>query len=227
MICIPPPNVTGALHIGHALTNAVQDTLVRWNRMRGITTLWNPGTDHAGIATQVVVEKKIKREQGLSRHDLGREAFVKEVWKWKEQYGDRIYSQLRRLGSTYDWDRACFTMDDKLSFAVQEAFIRLREKGVIYRSTRLVNWSCTLKSAISDLEVENMPLTGRTLLSVPGHGDKKYEFGVLISFAYKVENSDEEIVVATTRIETMLGDSAVAVHPDDERYKVSCFISCI
>ncbi|KJE93368.1 valyl-tRNA synthetase [Capsaspora owczarzaki ATCC 30864] len=219
MICIPPPNVTGALHIGHALTNAVQDTLVRWHRMRGETTLWNPGTDHAGIATQVVVEKKLAKERKITRHELGREAFVAEVWKWKEQYGDRICTQLRRLGSSYDWDRNVFTMDPKLSNAVNEAFVQLHEKGYIYRSERLVNWSCSLKSAISDLEVEALELPGRTMLSVPGHGDRKYEFGVLVSFAYKIEGSGEEIVVATTRIETMLGDSAIAVHPQDERYK--------
>ncbi|TFJ96454.1 maltodextrin phosphorylase [Platysternon megacephalum] len=151
--------------------------------MRGETTLWNPGCDHAGIATQVVVEKKLWRERGQTRHDLGREAFVREVWKWKSEKGDRIYHQLKKLGSSMDWDRACFTMDPKLSYAVQEAFIRLHEEGVIYRSKRLVNWSCTLHSAISDIEVY------------------------------------EEVVVATTRVETMLGDTAVAVHPQDPRYQ--------
>uniref|UniRef100_A0A8C4WL62 Valine--tRNA ligase n=1 Tax=Gopherus evgoodei TaxID=1825980 RepID=A0A8C4WL62_9SAUR len=220
MMCIPPPNVTGSLHLGHALTNAIQDALTRWHRMRGETTLWNPGCDHAGIATQVVVEKKLWRERGQTRHDLGREAFVREVWKMERtsEKGDRIYHQLRKLGSSMDWDRACFTMDPKLSYAVQEAFIRLHEEGVIYRSKRLVNWSCTLHSAISDIEVDKKELSGRTLLPVPGYKDK-VEFGVLVSFAYKLEDSDEEVVVATTRVETMLGDAAVAVHPQDPRYQ--------
>uniref|UniRef100_A0A673YM25 valine--tRNA ligase n=1 Tax=Salmo trutta TaxID=8032 RepID=A0A673YM25_SALTR len=218
MMCIPPPNVTGSLHLGHALTNAIQDCLTRWHRMRGETTLWNPGCDHAGIATQVVVEKKLMRERGMSRHDLGRDQFIQEVWKWKNEKGDRIYHQLKKLGSSLDWDRACFTMDPKLSYAVQEAFIRLHEDGVIYRSKRLVNWSCTLNSAISDIEVDKKELTGRTLLPVPGYKDK-VEFGVLVSFSYKIEGSDEEVIVATTRIETMLGDSAVAVHPADPRYQ--------
>ncbi|KAM9852346.1 valine--tRNA ligase isoform 2-T2 [Aulostomus maculatus] len=218
MMCIPPPNVTGSLHLGHALTNAIQDCLTRWHRMRGETTLWNPGCDHAGIATQVVVEKKLMRERGMSRHDLGRENFIQEVWKWKNEKGDRIYHQLKKLGSSLDWDRACFTMDPKLSYAVQEAFIRMHDEGVIYRSKRLVNWSCTLNSAISDIEVDKRELTGRTLLPVPGYKEK-VEFGVLVSFAYKVDGSDEEVTVATTRIETMLGDTAVAVHPADPRYQ--------
>uniref|UniRef100_A0A8C6HD27 valine--tRNA ligase n=1 Tax=Mus spicilegus TaxID=10103 RepID=A0A8C6HD27_MUSSI len=220
MMCIPPPNVTGSLHLGHALTNAIQDSLTRWHRMRGETTLWNPGCDHAGIATQVVVEKKLWKERGLNRHQLGREAFLEEVWKWKAEKGDRIYHQLKKLGSSLDWDRACFTMDPKLSATVTEAFVRLHEEGVIYRSTRLVNWSCTLNSAISDIEVDKKELTGRTLLPVPGYKEK-VEFGVLVSFAYKVQgsDSDEEVVVATTRIETMLGDVAVAVHPKDPRYQ--------
>ncbi|XP_051899717.1 valine--tRNA ligase [Pristis pectinata] len=218
MICIPPPNVTGSLHLGHALTNAIQDSLTRWHRMRGETTLWNPGCDHAGIATQVVVEKRLWRESRKTRHDLGRREFIEEVWKWKHEKGDRIYHQLRKLGSSMDWDRACFTMDPKLSAAVEEAFVRLHDNGVIYRSTRLVNWSCTLNSAISDIEVDKKELTGRTLLPVPNYTDK-VEFGVLISFAYKLEGSGEEVVVATTRIETMLGDTAVAVHPQDPRYQ--------
>lgn len=218
MMCIPPPNVTGSLHLGHALTNAIQDSLTRWHRMKGETTLWNPGCDHAGIATQVVVEKKLKRERGMSRHDLGRENFIQEVWKWKNEKGDRIYHQLKKLGSSLDWDRACFTMEPKLSYAVQEAFIRMHEEGVIYRSKRLVNWSCSLNSAISDIEVDKKELTGRTLLPVPGYKEK-VEFGVLVSFAYQVDGSDEEVIVATTRIETMLGDTAVAVHPSDPRYQ--------
>lgn len=218
MMCIPPPNVTGSLHLGHALTNAIQDSLTRWHRMKGETTLWNPGCDHAGIATQVVVEKKLMRERGMSRHDLGRENFIQEVWKWKNEKGDRIYHQLKKLGSSLDWDRACFTMEPKLSYAVQEAFIRMHDEGVIYRSKRLVNWSCSLNSAISDIEVDKKELTGRTLLPVPGYKEK-VEFGVLVSFAYQVDGSDEEVIVATTRIETMLGDTAVAVHPSDPRYQ--------
>ncbi|WAR22740.1 SYVC-like protein [Mya arenaria] len=218
MMVIPPPNVTGSLHLGHALTNAVEDCITRWHRMNGKVTLWNPGCDHAGIATQVVVEKKLWREQKKTRHDLGREQFVKEIWNWKNEKGDRIYHQLKTLGGSYDWDRACFTMDDKLCEAVKEAFIRLHEKGLIYRSVRLVNWSCTLNSAISDIEVDKKELDGPTYLPVPGYKDK-VEFGSLISFAYPVEDSKDEIIVATTRIETMLGDTAVAVHPNDERYK--------
>jgi len=220
MIPIPPPNVTGTLHLGHALTNAIQDCLIRWNRMQGKTTLWNPGCDHAGIATQVVVEKKLMRERKLTRHDLGRGPFIDEVWKWKEEYGNHIFQQLRRLGSSFDWDRTAFTMDEKLTKAVKEAFVTMHKDGLIYRSNRLVNWCTKLRTALSNLEVENKELEGRTLLSVPDHDpNKKYEFGVLISFAYQVEDTKEEVVVATTRIETMLGDTAIAVHPDDERYK--------
>lgn len=219
VMVIPPPNVTGYLHLGHALTNSIQDSITRWNRMKGKTTLWNPGCDHAGISTQIVVERKLWREQKKTRHDLGREKFVEEVWKWKNEKGDHIYQQLRLLGVSVDWTRATFTMDPKMSRAVTEAFVRLHEQSLIYRSNRLVNWSCTLRSAISDIEVNKIELTGRTFLSVPNY-DQKVEFGVLHSFAYKVDgNEDEEIVVATTRIETMLGDTAVAIHPNDERYK--------
>lgn len=215
---IPPPNVTGSLHLGHALTNAIEDAITRYHRMKGRTTLWVPGCDHAGIATQVVVEKKLWREQKLTRHDVGREKFIEKIWNWRNEKGDRIYHQLKRLGSSFDWDRACFTMDPKLCRSVTEAFVRLHEKNLIYRSSRLVNWSCTLRSAISDIEVDKIEVPGRTFLAIPGYQDK-VEFGVLISFAYRVENSDEEIIVATTRVETMLGDTAVAVHPTDERYK--------
>ncbi|VDM97144.1 unnamed protein product [Thelazia callipaeda] len=217
-VVIPPPNVTGTLHLGHALATSVEDTVCRWQRMKGKAVLFNPGCDHAGIATQVVVEKRLKREFGLGRHDLGREKFIEEVWKWKNEKGEVIYEQLKKMGAGVDWNRACFMMDPKITYAVAHAFIIMHERGVIYRSTRLVNWCCVLKSAISDIEVDKMELSGRTSLSVPGYS-KKIEFGVLTSFAYVVENSDEEIVVATTRLETMLGDTAVAVHPDDERYK--------
>ncbi|XP_058803896.1 valine--tRNA ligase isoform X3 [Phymastichus coffea] len=218
VMVIPPPNVTGFLHLGHALTNAVEDAITRWNRMKGRTTLWNPGCDHAGIATQVVVEKKLWREEQKTRHDLGREKFVEKIWEWKKEKGDRIYEQLKRLGGSFDWDRASFTMDPKLCRAVTEAFVRLHDEGVIYRSNRLVNWSCTLKSAISDIEVDKMELTGKTLLSIPGYKEK-IEFGVLVLFSYEIEETNEKITVATTRIETMLGDTAIAVHPEDARYK--------
>lgn len=167
-IIIPPPNVTGSLHLGHALTNAIQDCIVRWHRMSGRTTLWVPGCDHAGIATQVVVEKKLMREQKLTRHDLGREKFVDKVWQWRNEKGDRIYDQLRAIGSSYDWSRTRFTMDPPLCRAVTEAFVRLHEDGSVYRSSRLVNWSCTLRSAISDIEVDKVELAGRTFLSIPG-----------------------------------------------------------
>ncbi|RCN40666.1 valine--tRNA ligase [Ancylostoma caninum] len=217
-ICIPPPNVTGTLHVGHALATTVEDTLTRWNRMKGKTTLFNPGCDHAGIATQVVVEKKLQREKGLSRHDLGRDRFIQEVWKWKHEKGGVIYDQLRKMGASVDWDRACFMMDPKMVRAVTEAFVRMHESGTIYRSNRLVNWSCSLRSAISDIEVDKKELSGRTLLPVPGY-DEKVDFGVLVSFAYKLKGGENEVVVSTTRVETMLGDTAVAVHPEDPRYQ--------
>jgi valyl-tRNA synthetase len=184
----------------------------------------NVGTDHAGIATQSVVEKMLQKNEGKSRHDLGREEFVRKVWEWKSEYGNKITTQLRRLGSSVDWSRERFTMDEMLSKAVLEAFNRLHEKGLLYRSNRLGNWSCALKSAISDIEVDYIELEGRTYLDVKTHpGNPKdsqgrYEFGTLTSFAYPIENSDEKIIVATTRLETMLGDTAVAVHPSDPRY---------
>ena len=215
---IPPPNVTGSLHLGHALTSAVEDCMARFARMQGLPTLWLPGTDHAGIATQAVVEKRLAKERGLTRHDLGREAFVKEVWAWKEAFGSRITTQQRHLGISADWARERFTMDEQLSGAVREAFVRLHGSGLIYRDTKLVNWCCHLRTAISDIEVEHIDLEKRTRLAVPGHDPAKtYEFGVITSFAYAVVGGGE-IVVATTRPETMLGDVAVAVHPADARY---------
>eukprot|EP01138_Halocafeteria_seosinensis_P014615 gb/GECG01014920.1/.p1 GENE.gb/GECG01014920.1/~~gb/GECG01014920.1/.p1 ORF type:complete len:1066 (+),score=173.55 gb/GECG01014920.1/:1-3198(+) len=218
-LVIPPPNVTGSLHLGHALTVAIEDTLVRWNRMKGKHVVWLPGIDHAGIATQNVVEKKLAKE-GITRHDLGREEFVRNVYEWKEKYGGKIFNQLRHLGVSVDWSRERFTMDEGLSHAVNESFVRMYEDGLIYRDTRLVNWCSRLRTAVADIEVDHIDLEKRTFMTVPGHGeDKKYEFGVLVSFAYKVDGSDEELVVATTRLETMLGDSGVAVHPDDPRYK--------
>jgi valyl-tRNA synthetase len=220
VVPMPPPNVTGSLHLGHALTFSIQDTMCRWNRMNGKSTLWVPGADHAGIATQVVVEKKLMREQKLTRHDIGREKFLEETFKWKDEYMNRIYNQIRRMGASADWKHSKFTMDPSLCAAVTEAFVRLHNDGTIFRANRLVNWCTKLKTALSNLEVENLELEGRTMLSVPDHDPKrKYEFGVLISFAYPIENSDERIVVATTRLETMLGDSCIAVHPSDKRYQ--------
>ncbi|PVU98856.1 hypothetical protein BB559_001221 [Furculomyces boomerangus] len=218
VVAIPPPNVTGRLHIGHALGVSIQDSLSRWNRMKGLTVLLNIGSDHAGISTQSVVEKMLWKNEKLTRHDLGREEFVKRVWEWKEEYGTVISEQQKRLGGSYDWTREQFTLNDQLSKAVVETFIRLWDQGIIYRTRRLVNWCVYFKTALSNLEVENKELAGRTLLSVPGY-DEKVEFGVLILFSYPVENSDEKITVATTRVETMLADVAVAVHPDDSRYK--------
>ena len=217
VVVIPPPNVTGSLHLGHALTNSLQDAIIRWRRMSGYNALWLPGTDHAGIATQTVVEKKLQRDEGVSRHDLGREVFLERVFEWKEQYGGRINAQLRRLGSSLDWSREAFTMDAKLSRAVSRAFLTMSENGVIYRDNRLVNWCCRLKSAISDIEVDYVDVEGFARLRVPGH-DGEVEFGVLTSFAYPLLGGGGEIVVATTRPETMLGDTAVAVHPEDPRY---------
>ncbi|CAD6624792.1 XXYS1_4_G0036300.mRNA.1.CDS.1 [Saccharomyces cerevisiae] len=220
VFCIPapPPNVTGALHIGHALTIAIQDSLIRYNRMKGKTVLFLPGFDHAGIATQSVVEKQIWAKDKKTRHDYGREAFIGKVWEWKEEYHGRIKNQIQKLGASYDWSREAFTLSPELTKSVEEAFVRLHDEGVIYRASRLVNWSVKLNTAISNLEVENKDVKSRTLLSVPGY-DEKVEFGVLTSFAYPVIGSDEKLIIATTRPETIFGDTAVAVHPDDDRYK--------
>jgi valyl-tRNA synthetase len=206
-IVIPPPNVTGSLHMGHALNNTLQDILCRFERMRGKDVLWQPGTDHAGIATQMVVERQMMERQEPSRHAIGREAFVEKVWAWKEESGSTIINQLKRLGASCDWSRERFTMDEGLSAAVLEMFVRLHEAGLVYKDKRLVNWDPKLLTAISDLEVQQV--------EVKGH---------LWHFAYPVVGSagdtiDQRIVVATTRPETMLGDTAVAVHPDDERYR--------
>ncbi len=206
-IMIPPPNVTGSLHMGHGFNNAVMDALIRYRRMKGDDTLWQVGTDHAGIATQMVVERQLAA-QGISRHDLGREKFLEKVWEWKEQSGGTITRQIRRLGSSVDWSRERFTMDDGLSKAVQEAFVRLYEDGLIYRGKRLVNWDPRLHTAISDLEVEN-------------HDEKGFLWNLRYPLADGATTAEGKnyLVVATTRPETMLGDSAVAVHPDDDRYK--------
>jgi valyl-tRNA synthetase len=200
VVPMPPPNVTGSLHMGHAQRCTLEDALVRWHRMRGFNTLWQPGTDHAGIATQLVVERMLVRE-GTSRRDLGREAFVARVWQWRRETGDRILLQQRILGASPDWTKAKFTMDADMSRAVTEAFVRLYEQGLMYRATRLINWCPECMTSLSDLEVDNEDGAN----------------GELFEFAYEVEGGGE-IVVATTRPETMLGDTAVAVHPDDPRY---------
>ena len=200
-IVIPPPNVTGSLHIGHALNNTLQDVLIRFERMRGKAALWLPGTDHAGIATQMVVERQLAQQGNLSRRDMGREAFVAKVWEWKAQSGGTIVNQLRRLGASCDWSRERFTLDEGLSAAVRKVFVTLYKQNLIYRDKRLVNWDPHFQTAISDLEVEQR--------EVDGH---------YWHFAYPLEDGSGEIVVATTRPETMLGDTAVAVHPSDERY---------
>lgn len=220
VIVIPPPNVTGKLHVGHALATSLQDTLIRYHRMRGFTTLFLPGTDHAGISTQAVVESRLWREKKQTRHDLGRDAFIKTVWQWKEDTHISINQTLQRLGASVDWSREAFTMDANLSKAVTETFVRLHEEGYIYRSSRLVNWCSVLNTALSNLEVDNKELTGRTLLEIPGY-TKKVEFGVLTHFMYEIEGSEtkETIEVATTRPETMLGDTGIAVNPNDTRYK--------
>lgn len=200
-VILPPPNVTGFLHMGHALDHTIQDLLVRWKRMQGFNVMWLPGTDHAGIATQTVVEKELKK-QNITRHQLGRSAFVEKVWEWKHQYGNRIYSQMKRLGDSCDWDRACFTLDEGVSKAVRKVFVNLYKKNWIYRGQRLVNWSGPLETAISDLEVEHKQVKGS-----------------LYHIKYPLADSSEYLVVATTRPETMLGDTALCVHPNDERYK--------
>ncbi|HSM27220.1 MAG TPA: valine--tRNA ligase, partial [Thioalkalivibrio sp.] len=200
-ILLPPPNVTGTLHMGHAFQHTLMDALIRHRRMRGDATLWQGGTDHAGIATQMVVERRLATE-GKSRHDLGREAFLEAVWDWKEHSGGTISSQMRRLGNSIDWTRERFTMDEGLSHAVTEVFVRLHEEGLIYRGKRLVNWDPVLHTAVSDLEVLS-----------------EEEQGWLWHFRYPLVDGSGYLVVATTRPETMLGDTAVAVHPEDERYR--------
>ncbi|KAK4054912.1 valine--tRNA ligase [Microbotryomycetes sp. JL201] len=220
VIPAPPPNVTGSLHIGHALSFGLQDTMIRWYRMKGFTTLYVPGYDHAGISTQSVVEKRLAKLENLTRHDLGREKFLERCMSWKEEYQARITNQICRMGVSCDWDRVAFTMNESLSKAVIETFVKLHDEGIIYRANRLVNWCVALNTTLSNLEVDQKVLTGRTLLNVPGYPlNEKFEFGVITSFAYPIEGSDEKIVIATTRPETMLGDTAIAVHPDDERYK--------
>src|SRR5689334_14634795 len=201
-ITIPPPNVTGSLHIGHALCYTIQDVLVRWKRMQGYRTLCVPGTDHAGIATQNVVEKKLRKEEGLTRHDLGREKFLERVWQYVEEYGGRILFQLRGLGCSFEWGRTRFTLDEGYVNAVMECFVRWWEAGLIYRGKRVINWCPRCSAASSDIEVE--------------HEDRA---GKLYHLRYPFADGSGYVVVATTRPETMLGDTAVAVNPSDERYK--------
>ncbi len=202
-IVIPPPNVTGQLHMGHALNNTLQDIIIRTKRMQGYSTLWIPGTDHAGIATQIKVEQVLRESKGLTRHDVGRDEFLKLVWEWKQQYGSRIISQLKKLGSSCDWSREAFTMDESLSKAVRKTFVSLYDKGLIYRGLRITNWCPHCSTALSDAEVEHKEIPG-----------------AFWHIRYPVKDSEGEYVtIATTRPETLLGDTAVAVHPDDERYK--------
>ena len=201
VICIPPPNVTGELHLGHAMFVSMEDLMIRYNRMKGVPTLWVPGSDHAGIATQLQVEKALTKE-GIRREVLGREEFLRRTWNWKEKYGEIIFRQIRRLGASCDWSRQRFTLDEGLSRAVREAFVRLYEKGLIYRGPRLINWSPGLRTAVSDLEVEYTQ-----------------EPELLYYFKYQLADAEDYIPVATSRPETILGDTAVAVHPDDPRYQ--------
>nr|PVC49655.1 valyl-tRNA synthetase [Theileria orientalis] len=234
---LPPPNVTGSLHIGHALTVSIQDCLTRWylvgvylifrHRMKGDATLWLPGTDHAGIATQSVVERMLYQKQKLKRHDVGRPKFVEMVFEWNQKYGSNIKNQLRRMGASLDWTREVFTMDAPRSAAVLEAFVRLYDSGLIYRNTRLVSWCPYLSTALSDIEVEPLEVTSPTFITIPGF-ESSVEVGSLWVFNYPVVFGSEtrHLPVATTRLETMLGDVAVAVNPEDERYKdlVGCKI---
>src|SRR5262245_36825303 len=201
-IVIPPPNVTGSLHMGHALNNTLQDILARFQRMRGSDVLWQPGTDHAGIATQMVVERQLMERQEPSRRDLGRAKFLERVWAWKAESGDAIVNQLKRLGASCDWSRERFTMEEGLSRAVVKVFVALYNEGLIYKDKRLVNWDPKLLTAISDLEVQQVEVRGQ-----------------LWHIKYPIEGSSDHIVVATTRPETMLGDTAVAVHPENEKLK--------
>lgn len=229
VIPIPPPNVTGSLHMGHALTNALQDQMIRHARMRGKSTLWVPGCDHASISTQSVVEKMLWRTQKKTRHEVGRDALLEMIWEWTKKYKGNITHQLKRLGGSMDWSREAFTMDENLTEAVNTTFIQLHNEGVIYRANRLVNWCSALSTSLSNLEVDNKELSGRTKLKVPGY-TKMIDFGVLTYFKYAVAepgatpaekanySGNTFIEIATTRPETMLGDTAIAVHPKDKRY---------
>ena len=199
-IVIPPPNVTGSLHMGHALNNSLQDVLARYHRMNNFETLWQPGTDHAGIATQALVEKNLKLKN-IDKNKIGRQKFIKKVWEWKEEYGGKIINQFKKLGCSCDWSRNAFTMDDNLSKSVIKVFVDLYKKKLIYKSKKLVNWDTVLKTAISDLEVEQREVNSK-----------------LYYIKYQIENSSDYITIATTRPETMLGDTGIAVNPKDDRY---------
>lgn len=207
-IMIPPPNVTGSLHMGHAFQQTIMDTMIRYQRMQGKNTLWQVGTDHAGIATQMVVERKIAAEEGKTRHDYGREAFIDKIWEWKAESGGTITRQMRRLGNSVDWERERFTMDEGLSNAVKEVFVRLYKEDLIYRGKRLVNWDPKLRTAISDLEVENRESKG-----------SMWHIRYPLADGAKTADGKDYLVVATTRPETLLGDTGVAVNPEDPRYK--------
>src|SRR5437762_8445480 len=196
---LPPPNVTGSLHLGHALTASIEDVLARWKRMSGFNVCWMPGIDHAGIATQMVVERELQKIEGKSRHDLGREEFLRRVWRWKEQSGNRIALQHRALGASLDWERERFTMDEQSSRAVREAFVRLFQDGLLYRAERLINWCVKDGTALSDLEVDH----------------EEHVKSELYKFAYLLAEGSREIVVGTTRVATRLCATAVSVHPDD------------
>ncbi|CAD6572663.1 MAG: valine--tRNA ligase [Alectoria sarmentosa] len=213
-IVIPPPNIT----VRWPLQLALQDCLIRWNRMHGIPTLYLPGCDHASLSAQAVVEQQIWRLQKQTRHDLGREKFIKVMWDWKDEYHGKINNALRRTGGSFDWTREAFTMDGNLSAAVNETFVRLHDEGIIYRANRLVNWCPALSTTLSNIELDNKELDGRTLLQVPGY-QRKVEFGVITTFQYEIDATTERIEIATTRPETILGDTAIAVNPEDGRYK--------
>ncbi len=220
-IVIPPPNVTGNLHMGHAFNNTIQDILVRWNRMKGFDTLWQPGQDHAGIATQMVVERELKKKEKVSREDIGRKKFLEKIWEWKDQSGGMIIEQLKRLGASCDWDRNRFTMDKDFQESVITAFVRMYEKGYIYKGERLVNWDPHFKTAISDLEVENVEVDGHFWhIKYPLKNEENYDY-LEFDKDSKIIFKDKRnyISIATTRPETMLGDGAIAVHPEDSRYK--------
>ena len=209
-IVMPPPNITGQLHMGHALDNTMQDILIRYKRMQGYEALWQPGTDHASIATEVKIINKLK-EEGIDKEDLGREGFLERAWEWREEYGGRIINQLKKMGSSADWDRERFTMDEGCSKAVEEVFIKLHEKGYIYKGSRIINWCPVCKTSISDAEVEHVDQAGH-----------------FWHIRYPIAGMEGQYIqIATTRQETLLGDTAIAVHPDDERYTDLVGKNCI
>ncbi len=207
---MPPPNVTGQLHMGHAMDSTLQDILTRFKRMQGYSALWLPGTDHAGIATQIKVEEELRTKEGLTRYDLGREKFLQRVWQWKEKYGNRIVEQQKKMGASCDWSRSRFTMDEGCSKAVRETFCELYDKGLIYKGSRIINWCPHCLTALSDAEVE--------YVDKPGH---------LWYIRYPLSDGSGDIVVATTRPETMMGDTGVAVNPEDEKFKHLIGKTCI